>query len=407
MRRLAILLCLAAGLLAGCGHHLGAGQADLTVNGQAELTLAGGRIQAAPHRSVLHRGDRVRMVHGSATARLADGGTLDLRDGTTVRMDSSPFLETGDLLVVPARASRPITVITDDSTTVARGPSRLSRAVALTAASYHAGLELDTPGAAGVAVQPLRQATIAARGVTPSGQLASPLTYNEGDAWDRRYLAEAMSLDHQLEAQSRGFTANQRGATTGQNLLVALYPELRNQTELAGLVGSSPAHDLLSQPGELLVGAGIALQATHGTFSDRWSQVFDFRGAGATWGLVAVDQGLTDSSKLTGAIEAALGLANLPFGHQTAAPNGPVAPVTGGGVALGPTSPTTTTATTVPPSAPGHPSPSPSPPGPVPLPVPGPVPPILPIIPPVSTGTPVDPIINPLIDTVNTLPVLH
>ena len=407
MRRVAILLCLAAGLLAGCGHHLGAGQADLTVNGRAELTLAGGRIQAAPHRSVLHRGDRVRMVHGSATAKLADGGTLDLRDGTTLRMDSSPFLETGDLLVVPARASRPITVITDDSTTVARGPSRLSRAVAMTAASYRAGLQLDTPGAAGVAVQPLRQATIAARGVTPSGQLASPLTYNESDGWDRRYLAEAMSLDHQLEAQSRGFTANQRGVTADQTLLVSLYPELRNQTELARLVASSPAQDLLTQPGELLVGAGIALQATHGTFADRWSQVFDFRGAGATWGLVAVDQGLIDSSKLTGAIEAALGLANLPFGHQTAAPAGPVAPVGGGGVALGPVTPTTTTATTtattVPPTTPGHPSPSPPPPGPV----PGPVPPSVPTIPPVSTGTPVDQIVNPLIDTVNTLPPLH
>ena len=106
-------------------------------------------------------------------------------------------------------------------------------------------------------------------------------------------------------------------------------------------------------PGETLVGAAIAVQGRRGTFRDRWAEVFAFRGAGAAWGLVALDQGVS-SAPLLDTIELAIGAPT-----DSAADTPPATTTTTAGTGATTTTSTTTTSTSAPP--PGAP-PSPDPP---------------------------------------------
>ena len=57
--------------------------------------------------------------------------------------------------------------------------------------------------------------------------------------------------------------------------------------------------------GDTLMGAAIVDLGRRGAFVERWASVFEFRDAGAAWGLVALDQGV-DRSPLLGAVTRAV-----------------------------------------------------------------------------------------------------
>ena len=65
--------------------------------------------------------------------------------------------------------------------------------------------------------------------------------------------------------------------------------------------------------GETLIGAAIVDLGRRGTFLERWASVFEFRDAGAAWGLVALDQGV-DASPLLGAVTRAVDSTELAIG---------------------------------------------------------------------------------------------
>ena len=385
-RALAIGLALGVLVLgaSGCSKKkLQPGEARLTVSGRVLLTERGKDTRPVEKATTIHYGDRVKVVSGTARIEVHDGVAYDLRCGvigcaesSDFRLASDPTLEGGDVLVTTKQA--PVLIHAAGSEVEVTGAARVDRSLAVTAAVYQGSAVLRSGGRP-FTVRALRQATVPAIGVLPTA--ASPLAYDDSDEWDRRFLGAAMAFGRELEARGRAFGPNVRpgeGRTAGfyKQLLPPLDDEAAFDTSL--LTVNRP-------PGETLVGATIAVVGKTSSFLDRWRAVFGFRDEGAAWGLVALDQGVTDGPALVSSLDAAIGRAPLRFSGPTVVAAGPTTTTTtpsgGGGGATTTTrpSPTTTTTTTTQPPGPGGPVPTP------------------------TTGTPVDPLVAPVVDTLNGL----
>jgi hypothetical protein len=319
------------------------------------------------------------VIRGTAHLELSGDRRLDLREDSRVRVGAVPGLLAGDLLVTAAGDEDVVVEADRTRVRLGDGAARLSRSLALTVAVYQGGgAGLDSVGRE-LTVPALRQAVVPAPGLLPLRP--SPLRYEERDAWDRRFLGEAIDLGRELVAKSRGFTGQLRageGRTAGFYRL--LLPALEDEASFGPALVDVELEDTGRSPGELLVGAAIAVAGEKGTFAPRWEAVFAFRDAGAEWGLVALDQDV-DRSPLVAAVDAAIGRASGGFVLGTP-----------GGTPAGP-SPTTTT------------GPEPSPPG------PGPSPATTTTVPPTTTTTtpppvtlpPVDPVVDVVDDIVGSL----
>ena len=176
----------------------------------------------------------------------------------------------------------------------------------------------------------------------------TPLEYDGSDPWDRRFLGDAMAFGQRLEALARGYTAILAGGGGGAvSFFESVIPDLRTEREFSA--------DLLDEeraPGETLIGAAIAVQGRSGAFRARWEEIFTFRDAGAAWGLVALDQGVS-SAPLLDTIELAIDGSPLAGDPPPATPTTRRTTTTttattrpGGG---GSTTTTSTTTTTAPP----------------------------------------------------------
>ncbi|HVL93684.1 MAG TPA: hypothetical protein VM264_10115, partial [Acidimicrobiales bacterium] len=313
-------------LSAACARddRLSSDQARLVPAEGAEVLVAesGGRLRPSSGVRTLGAGDRVKAAQGTAALLLSNGDRLELATGTEVQLGEPVRLETGALLLVPGTA-RPLAVDAAGSSVMALGPARVTRDLAVTAASYRTGLRLESAGRR-LRVPPLRQASIASLGEVPSE--ASPIVYDAADGWDRTYLADAAALATQLETRSRGFTASlSRGAGRTAGFYRLLLPALEAEPgfDEALLSPDRPA-------GETLVGTAIALEGAGGTFATRFGEVFAFRGAGADWGLVALDQGVDDVPAIVATVDQAIGRAPLAFAPppstRPTAPSSPAQP---------------------------------------------------------------------------------
>jgi hypothetical protein len=355
------------GLGAGCSRTpLQPGEARLTVHGRA--LLDGRRFSGT---RTLHRGQSVSLATGSAVMDLPDGAQLELRPGTAVSLRAQPTLDEGDLLVTSGR--RPLGVSTGGASVDVDGVARISRALTVSAASYRGVATLRSAGR-DLQVHSPRQASMAALGVLPPRP--APIFYDPGSAWDRRFLGDAVALGDSLANPVEPFTRSlPRGEGHSPGFFRVLLPALDRQPEFgAGLL------DPQRSPGETLVGAVIALAAKDGSFADRWRRAFQFRGEGAHWGLVAYDQSVTSADGVVKTLSEALDRAPLDFAAPAAS-----APTTTTTAAPAPRIGSTTTTTV----AVGGGSQPPRPSGPV--------------QPPPSTGTPLDPVVQPLVDTINGL----
>lgn len=392
LARAALGVVLLAGALVGCrgGSSPGPGEARLTaISGRVEVSKAGGPWRpAAP--GVLGTGDRVRVRAGRAVMVLPGEGRLELRRGSLVRVARAPELVAGDLLVLPAR--REVTVAAASARTVAGDGSavRMRRGLAVEVGLYRGGATLSSAGRS-LAVPALRQATVSAPGLVPDR--AGPLMLQRSDEWDRRFLLDAIVLGDELEQFSRGLTS-QLPATSarGRELLTTLLPALARERSLDAVLDAVAA----LPPGEQVVGAAITLAGRKHAFADRWRAVFGFREEGASWGLVAFDQGVRQRPVAT--VEEALGrLVRRP--DLVAAPAPPVPPRAGNGPAngpgSGPASPPGTSPPVTPTTAPPPPTTTTTQPPPV------TVPPLLP--PPEGDGGLLGDVVDPLVEAVGGL----
>ncbi|HEX9968704.1 MAG TPA: hypothetical protein VGB03_01090 [Acidimicrobiales bacterium] len=374
---------------AGCSRdRLRADEARLTLSGRALVSQQGGPLKPVDADRRLRAGDRVKLVAGSARVEAGDGTTYELRcggdacgEGSDFEWGSEPTLLNGEVLVAAAR--KPVVLEAAGSEVEVTGMARVSRSLAVSAAAYKGEVVLRSGGRP-FTLPALRQAAIPALGVLPT--TAAPVAYDESDEWDRRVLGVAIAFGRELEARSQAFGANLRtgeGRTAGFYKLVV--PALDAEPAFdASLVDGRRGR------GETLVGAVIASKSKKAPFAQRWREVFAFRDEGAAWGLVALDQGVSEGAQLVSELDAAIGRAPLQFSGPSsaaAAPTGPSTPPPTGGPATRSTTPSTSTTTTTRPPTGGTTTTTPPPTGEGPLPSP-------------TTGSPVDPVLVPLVDPV-------
>lgn len=334
------ILTLSSLVAAGCFGDDGPGaeQARLELDGSATVTASDGSTEAVTGDTTLDFGDRVRIDEGSAVMRLAGGEGYELRADpapSEVEVGAPPTLLAGDVLV---SSGFPAQVRYESTTMSAQGAMKVVSGVPA-AVSYVGRARIDGAGQ-------LEEVLGLRRVVLTSSATPEPIEYDSSDSWDRRFLAEAIAFGQRLEALARGYTADLGpGGGRSASFFEAVLPALDTEREFSG--------DLLDDDrdvGETLVGAAIAVQGRDGTFRERWDEVFAFRDAGAAWGLVALDQGVS-SAPLLDTIE--LAISSPPVTSPD--PVDPSPPTTTTTTTTpGDTSPTTgtTTTTTAPPPEP-------------------------------------------------------
>jgi hypothetical protein len=282
----------------------GRGEAFVTVDGTARvervdgssLVLEGGTNAGGtrPAKTTLRQGDTFDLVTGEAELRLAGSVRMDAASGASLVMGARPDLREGNLLV---RAEEP-TVVTAGGTRVRFDGShvepvagRLSRTAGLSVGLYRGAAGVDTAGTVR-GLRALRRVDVPALGEITGVQ---PIRFRADDAWDRRYLADAITLDGRLAELLPGLVRSaQRHGGDAQGLAVLLgrVDGMPSGRQLARLVDPDrPLQDVL-------LGATIASLADGGSYGARWSAALRFRDAGATWGLVAMDQGVSTEAVL-------------------------------------------------------------------------------------------------------------
>ena len=292
VRRTAVAVLVAlASVAAGCsgGDGPGRSEARLEVDGSASVTSEDGSTEVVTGAATLDFGDVVTVDAGTASLEFASGQRYEFRSGVGGAVDSQvvigfpPTLVEGDALVADGF---PAAISYDTITISAQGAVKV-RAGVPEAAAYAGRVRIDGAGR-------LDELTRLRQVVLTSSARPEPLAYDGADAWDRRFLGEAIAFGDRLEALARGYTSDlQRSGPRPASFFESVLPQLADEREFGD--------DLLDadrDPGETLVGAAIVIQGREGTFRERWDSVFAFRDEGAAWGLVALDQGVSSAPVL-------------------------------------------------------------------------------------------------------------
>lgn len=284
------------------------------LDGAVAVTAADGTERRIDDEGVVDFGDTVAVVEGSAVLELADGATYELRahagEASTVEVGSAPRVLAGQVLVADGFPAR---IGVGGATLSARGPLKVD-AAAEVASSYAGGATVAGAGDA-TELRALRQLVLV------PGAAPEPVAFDGTDPWDRRFLGEAIAFGERLEALARGYTTDlPAGGGRTVEFFRSVLPALAAERELGA--------DLLDpsrSPGETLVGAAIVVQGRRGTFRERWADVFAFRDAGAAWGLVALDQGVSSAPVLE-TIELAIDASSSSAATGPASTGGPARP---------------------------------------------------------------------------------
>jgi len=315
------------------------GEGRLTAHGRAAVTSVTGARHEVTGVVALHTGETVEAIEGTMSVELPDGSTVEGRasykasDATRLKIVRPVELLAGDLLVVAKNGTDVLAAgnrIHLDESVDGDNAMRVTRSLAVGAGVYRGSVSFDSAG------QVRSVAALRSLEVTSLGRPTSPtaLRVDDGDAWDRRFLGEAIDLGHTLDKYAASYTETLGTANSGSPAYYrSLLPSLADEAGFtADLLAESP-----HQPGDTIIGAAIAALSRRGGFAQRWHDVFAFRDARATWGLVALDQGVA-GGPLLAEVQNALNQTPFPFA-QGAPPTSALTPTTG---TTAPSTPTTT-----------------------------------------------------------------
>jgi hypothetical protein len=296
----AFVVC--AGLVAVVARDdtLRPGEVRLTVeSGRAEIERAGGGLETVTRTAMLRTDDEVRVIEGTAHLELAGGARLEGRDarraaggvgGTELRIGPRIALLRGEMLAMAANgvsvdvAGTAVDLLPSPAGEAA---ARLARGYAVRVGVFRGEAVLDSAGQTR-SIRALRRMDVPVLGRPP--RLPRPLGVDPADPWDVRFLGAAITLGEQLDAKAAAFTSGLRdGRGRDADFYRTLLPDLAADGELQALLDQQRGRD----QGELVVGAAISTLGQRASFRDRWRSVFEFRDAGADWGIVALDQGVT------------------------------------------------------------------------------------------------------------------
>jgi hypothetical protein len=282
-------------------HHGGLrpGEAELDANGGRATVQHGdgGSIEEVTGSARVRSGDIVTAQYGEPSLRLPGGGELRLRsadasgDATAVKVAASPELRNGDLLATSERHAFDLVADGTVVTVTADGGGsvvRLSRTNSTVDVGVYRGrAAIDSAGVRDT-VPALRQ--VAVTGLRNVDQ-AFAVPVDTSDVWDRQYLAPAIDAQHLVDPLRTSFDGLVANASLTAAQLARALPGLLPEGVLSERLASLPQG---LDPGGVLVGATIASLGTRGTPASRWDAAFSFHDdGGATWGLVAMDQGVT------------------------------------------------------------------------------------------------------------------
>lgn len=282
-------------------------------------------------------------------------GRLEFAPGANMSLaDTLVELDRGSMMIV-APAAWTVTAL--GVTVSGNGAWRVDGGIAGRVAVYEGSATAATTSR-DVAVPALFEATMI------NGDLAavaSPLRYLSTDAWDRRWLSDAIAIDRVVEQLQSGWSSQ--------------YPAVPQDVEfyedfLAGLTGSSPgdvdqAVELLASrrdsgrfgpPVDVLSGLVFARALAASTLPDAAAEIVALRRAGATWGLTALLLGL-DRADIGAAAEQALEERQQAVDAGTAVPPATSAPAP---EVSSPPPPAPTTTPTPAPPPPPDPDPEPT-----------------------------------------------
>jgi hypothetical protein len=239
--------------------------------GDAAVTVHRGTPVAAAD-ALLRAGDTLTVQHGVAGLRTALG-TIYATGGSVVAITSgAPRVVRGDVLV----EGKEMVVGMRAATATINGAARIRQGLTLEVDVYRIGAVVRT-AVETVGVGRLRRAIVAGNG--SSLVSIAPLVINPADKWDRRFLGTAIELDAGLVARSRGLTM-QAGNDASQ--VVTKVVDATGYTDLTLLKNEAV--------GELVVAAELA-HASH-LGSNAVKAALHLRSLGASWGLIALEQGL-------------------------------------------------------------------------------------------------------------------
>jgi hypothetical protein len=245
------------------------------ISGEAAVTVHRGTPVAAAD-ALLRAGDAVVVDKGVAAIRTT-GGTLFARAGSAVVFTrGAPRIARGDVLV----QGKAFNVAMRAASAEISGIARVRQGLTLEVGMYKGGAVVHTATET-VGVPLLRRVIVAGNGGVSAATLA-PLVLDATDAWDRKFLGDAIELDAALTARSRGLT-----------LLIAG----QGNDVLSQVLATPQWHDALTvlgdQPiGEVVVAAELA-RAAH-LDKTAIAEALKLRGEGASWGLIAIGLGVHD-----------------------------------------------------------------------------------------------------------------
>lgn len=304
-------------LVPACKSSKVAGEGRLDPDGRIVLTRDDQPTTVSRSRSLM-AGDTIEVADGTAKVALPGGDVLELRPRAIVVLDGGPDLRSGRMLVTASGAPR--TVRAAGSQVDAAGAVSLDVTLALRV-SVFGGQAVIRSGATTTTVPALREASVPVVGVVQS----RPLAIDRNDAWDQRLLGEAVVKEPDLESLARGFssqvaTANATSLAYYRDLLPGLAREASfQQDDIERLGRPRGGSGERFRAGDVLVGAAVALQGRRGSFDERIQGAAGFRGEGASWTLVAVDQQVPSIDALVKLVDGAVNVAPL----ELAAPGAP------------------------------------------------------------------------------------
>lgn len=354
------------------GDGFASGEFGRVSAGVVELQR-GGTWSVLPVGAVVPDGATLRTTEEEAELEVRDG-TLSLSRWVEVDVGGDAVdLSRGEVLL---EAERTYAVRFGALVGSGRGTWRVSAGGVARFAVYDGGAAVRQPDVEeDLALPSLREAPVFEGAVGA----VQPLRYLPSDPWDARLLAEAIRIDRLLAATERGLTARYGTAPQTRDF----YGDF---TRFEGLLEHVPALAVTSEdgrygpPAETLVAMMVAellVAEVPLAPDDAAGRIDTLRSAGAAWGLIVREHGLT-AADLDRTVERAVRQRGEAVAEGTAAPViGPPAP-----------GPTDDPGTTPPPPSPTDPDPDPPPPSPPPDPDP-----------PEEEPDTLDPVTDPVTDT--------